>query len=227
MAVVNLEKRIASLMSENRLLLQELEYAYERLKKLSMEKLENEPGDISYKKIKYLMQQNDIMREQLEILKHKNKAVETHEELTAHSAMAENEECSAEHTGTQKPVNSVAMENSADFHILAADAYAKDGMQALETLLDELGIHAATRAEVYANIAKTMKQEDAGKAAALYLRAWRNDGAPLRLKDLAIAYWNNGEMIKAGACARLLPHDMKLTENERLIIDIMEKALDA
>ena len=95
------------------------------------------------------------------------------------------------------------------------DAYAADGIEAVEKLLDATFLSPVMRANAYTALARQVMLTDAQKGAEFARLAWKTDPRPYRLKWLAFRLHEADDTINAEALLDMLPADISMNASEK------------
>ena len=95
------------------------------------------------------------------------------------------------------------------------DAYAADGIEAVEKLLDSVFLSPVMRANAYTALARQVMLTDARQGAELARLAWKTDPRPYRLKWLAFRLHEANDTINAEALLDMLPADISMNASEK------------
>ena len=95
------------------------------------------------------------------------------------------------------------------------DAYAADGTEAVEKLLDSVFLSPVMRANAYTALARQVMLTDAKQGAELARLAWKTDPRPYRLKWLAFRLHEADDTINAEALLDMLPADISMNAAEK------------
>lgn len=95
------------------------------------------------------------------------------------------------------------------------DAYAADGIEAVEKLLDSVFLSPVMRANAYTALARQVMLTDARQGAELARLAWKTDPRPYRLKWLAFRLHEASDVINAEALLDMLPADISMNASEK------------
>ena len=95
------------------------------------------------------------------------------------------------------------------------DAYAADGTEAVEKLLDSVFLSPVMRANAYTALAKQLMLADVQQGAELARLAWKTDPRPYRLKWLAFRLHEANDTINAEALLDMLPADISMNASEK------------
>lgn len=95
------------------------------------------------------------------------------------------------------------------------DAYAADGIEAVEKLLDATFLSPVMRANAYTALARQVMLTDARQGAELARLAWKTDPRPYRLKWLAFRMHEAGDTINAEVLLDMLPADISMNASEK------------
>ncbi len=95
------------------------------------------------------------------------------------------------------------------------DAYAADGTEAVEKLLDSVFLSPVMRANAYTALARQVMLTDAKQGAELARLAWKTDPRPYRLKWLAFRLHEADDTINAEALLDMLPADISMNASEK------------
>lgn len=95
------------------------------------------------------------------------------------------------------------------------DAYAADGTEAVEKLLDSVFLSPVMRANAYTALARQVMLTDAKQGAELARLAWKTDPRPYRLKWLAFRLHEADDTINADVLLDMLPADISMNTSEK------------
>lgn len=95
------------------------------------------------------------------------------------------------------------------------DAYAADGIEAVEKLLDSVFLSPVMRANAYTALARQAMLTDARQGAELARLAWKTDPRPYRLKWLAFRLHEADDVINSEALLDMLPADISMNASEK------------
>lgn len=95
------------------------------------------------------------------------------------------------------------------------DAYAADGIEAVEKLLDSVFLSPVMRANAYTALARQVMLTDAQQGAELARKAWKTDPRPYRLKWLAFRLHEADDVINAEALLDMLPAEISMNASEK------------
>lgn len=94
-------------------------------------------------------------------------------------------------------------------------AYAADGIEAVDKLLDSVFLSPVMRANAYTVLARQIMLTDARQGAELARLAWKTDPRPYRLKWLAFRLHEAGDTINAEVLLDMLPADISMNASEK------------
>lgn len=95
------------------------------------------------------------------------------------------------------------------------DAYAADGTEAVEKLLDSVFLSPVMRANAYTALARQVMLTDAKQGAELARLAWKTDPRPYRLKWLAFRLHEADDTINADVLLDMLPANISMNASEK------------
>ena len=117
---------------------------------------------------------------------------------------------------SMKPSKSILGDNNFQKVI---DAYYNGGMQSVEKILNSVSISSKIRADAYTTIARELMPTDIQQAIIFARQAWETDPRSYRLKWLAFRLHEADDVITSEAILDMLPHDIKMNEQEKKRIE--------
>lgn len=225
-----INESILSIEQDNKNILQTIDILHQRLNKISSYSNETE---VSPRKLKLLIKENNILKEEVELLR---KCLEVQTPLKRYNDAesllnALTKDIPLKNSSRQKIysdiLNNCSLQSTNTIAISDADKltyYMSLSERELDHEFELLELPPKLRADLLTKIAFYIKQHDMSNALNYLLKAWFWDNNYERLKLLSLNYWEAGEVVRACACARLLPDDLVMTEEERDLIKLIIKS---
>lgn len=223
-----LQKKITSLKSENELLLDEIEVIFNRIKIFNT--IENNKNliDNQEKRVNKLLKLNNILESQLDLLAMEVKFLKNSENLLQKLGKDIKSCKDLNHKDISHEINKLygddVFASVPDYDNLYKH-YTEKGIEAFEILLESKKFTNLQKAFVCTILAYKIKFSAPEDSARLYHRAWLFSPSPLRMKNMAFAYWYMGDITQACACARLISDDTHVSEEERKTLENIKNSI--